>query len=110
MHLVFLGEHPRIGAMDVCPFIPVSGVSMEECVGLSRELGQQLAWEFGVPVYLYEESQEREYRKSLSKIRVGNYEGLKQKVWSTYYEAFPHVHMLHMTHSCTHIHTLCTYV
>ena len=76
-----LGEHPRIGALDVCPFIPVTNVTTEECVEYSRQFGRQLAEEMSVPVYLYEEAQEKEYRKSLSEIRKGEYEGLQEKVY-----------------------------
>lgn len=75
-----VGEHPRIGALDVCPFIPVSNVSMEECVQCSRQFGKALAREMGVPVFLYEQAQDKEYRKSLTQIRKGNYEGLEEKV------------------------------
>lgn len=74
------GAHPRIGALDVCPFVPVTNVTMEECVKCSREFSQQLAEELHVPVYLYECAQEKEYRKSLGQIREGEYEGLKEKV------------------------------
>ena len=60
--------------------MPVSNVTMQECVELSKQFGQQLAQELKVPVYLYEASQENGDRKSLSKIREGNYEGLQDKV------------------------------
>ena len=69
-----------MGAMDVCPFIPVANTTIEECVQCSRILGEQLAAELNIPVYLYEESQEKEYRKRLPDIRKGEYEGLKDKV------------------------------
>jgi glutamate formiminotransferase/formiminotetrahydrofolate cyclodeaminase len=74
------GEHPRMGALDVCPFIPVSGVEMEECVTLARELGERVARELNVPVYLYEEAQPQEQRRALRDIRSGEYEGLRQKL------------------------------
>ncbi len=74
------GEHPRIGAMDVCPFIPVSNVSMEECVQCAKEFGKRLAEELNVPVYLYEYASERDYRKTLPQIRAGEYEGLADKI------------------------------
>ena len=64
----------------MCPFVPVSNVTMEECVECSRQFGQQLASELDIPVYLYEEAQEKEYRKSLSQIRHGQYEKLQMKV------------------------------
>ena len=76
----YSGEHPRIGALDVCPFVPVSNVTMEECVECSREFGRQLASELEVPVYLYEEAQQKDYRKSLAQIRHGQYEKLPTRV------------------------------
>lgn len=74
------GEHPRMGALDVCPFIPVSGVSMDECVALSKEFGRRLAEELSVPVYLYEFASNKDYRKKLPDIREGEYEGLEEKI------------------------------
>ena len=74
------GAHPRIGALDVCPFVPVSGISMEECVALARDFGQKLAEEFDVPVYLYEKAATRPERQSLADIRAGEYEGLSAKL------------------------------
>lgn len=74
------GEHPRIGATDVCPFIPLEGVSMEECVAIARELGARVASELNIPVYLYEEAATTAARKSLSYIREGEYEGLAAKL------------------------------
>ena len=74
------GEHPRIGAVDVVPFVPVTGVTMAECVELSRRFGQRVGRELGVPVYLYEEAQPREYRKELRQIRSGEYEGLAERI------------------------------
>jgi glutamate formiminotransferase / formiminotetrahydrofolate cyclodeaminase len=74
------GEHPRLGAVDVVPFIPVSGVSMEECVELSRKFGRRVGEELGVPVYLYEEAQPRPERRELRQIRSGEYEGLKDRI------------------------------
>jgi glutamate formiminotransferase len=74
------GEHPRIGATDVVPFVPVSGVSIEECVQLSKKLGQKVATELNIPVYLYEESAQREDRKNLADVRRGEYEGLKEEI------------------------------
>ena len=66
--------------MDVCPFVPVSNVSMEECVECSVQFGSRLASELDVPVYLYEEAQQKDYRKSLSQIRHGQYEKLADRV------------------------------
>ena len=74
------GEHPRFGALDVCPFIPVQNVSMDECVAISKEFGQRLAEEFTVPVFLYEAAASREYRRRLPDIRQGEYEGLAERL------------------------------
>ncbi|MGB9674019.1 MAG: glutamate formimidoyltransferase [Anaerolineales bacterium] len=74
------GEHPRIGATDVVPFVPVRGVSMEECVQLARQLGERVGNELGIPVYLYEEAATRADRKNLENIRRGQYEGLKLEI------------------------------
>jgi glutamate formiminotransferase/formiminotetrahydrofolate cyclodeaminase len=74
------GEHPRLGAMDVCPFVPVSGVTMEDCVACARAFGQRAAEELGIPVYLYEEAATEAHRKTLRQIRAGEYEGLAEKI------------------------------
>lgn len=74
------GEHPRLGATDVCPFIPVSGVSMQECVALAKRLGKRVAEELNIPIYLYEEAATTEERRNLSNIRKGEYEGLSEKI------------------------------
>jgi glutamate formiminotransferase/formiminotetrahydrofolate cyclodeaminase len=74
------GEHPRFGAMDVCPFVPVSGVTMDECVTISRTFAQRAAEELGVPFYLYEEAAEHEYRSKLPDLRQGEYEGLAERL------------------------------
>jgi len=74
------GEHHRMGAMDVCPFIPVANVTMEECVDISKEFGRRAAQELDIPVYLYEESATLEYRKKLPQIREGQYEGIKNRI------------------------------
>ncbi|TFJ96798.1 3-hydroxy-2-methylbutyryl-CoA dehydrogenase [Platysternon megacephalum] len=76
------GEHPRMGALDVCPFIPVRNVTMEECIRCANLFGQQLSVELGVPVYLYGEAARKESRKSLPAIRAGEYEALPEKVVS----------------------------
>ncbi len=73
------GSHPRMGAVDVVPFIPVKGVSTEEAVEIAKDFGQYLG-ELGVPVYLYEDAQPDAARKSLVKIRKGQYEGLSEKM------------------------------
>lgn len=74
------GEHPRIGACDVVPFVPVSGVSMEECVELSNKLAKKVASELKVPAFLYEASAKSEENKNLADIRVGEFEGFKKKM------------------------------
>ncbi|MGK7311772.1 MAG: glutamate formimidoyltransferase [Candidatus Longimicrobiales bacterium M2_2A_002] len=74
------GEHPRLGAVDVVPFIPVSGVEMADCVECARRFGQRVGEQLGIPVYLYEEAQEREYRKAMAQIRTGEYEGLEDRL------------------------------
>lgn len=74
------GAHARQGATDVCPFVPVSGISVEECVELSRRLAQRVGDELGVPVFLYEFAATRPDRKSLADIRQGEYEALEDKL------------------------------
>jgi glutamate formiminotransferase/formiminotetrahydrofolate cyclodeaminase len=74
------GEHPRIGALDVCPIVPVSGVTMDECVRLAREVGRRIGEELKIPVYFYEHAATREERRSLADIRAGEYEGLERKL------------------------------
>ncbi len=74
------GTHPRMGATDVCPFVPVTGVTMADCVAIAREVGERVASELGIPVYLYEEAATRPERKSLANIRSGEYEGLPEKL------------------------------
>jgi glutamate formiminotransferase/formiminotetrahydrofolate cyclodeaminase len=74
------GAHSRIGACDVCPFVPVRGIEMDECVELARRLGQRVADELKIPVYLYEEAATREERRNLATIRKGEYEGLAEKL------------------------------
>ncbi|MBT7259701.1 MAG: glutamate formimidoyltransferase [Desulfobacula sp.] len=77
---VHKGGHHRMGAMDVCPFIPVANVTMEECVEISRDFGRRAAEELGIPIYLYEESATLEYRKKLPQIREGQYEAIKDRI------------------------------
>jgi len=74
------GEHPRMGAMDVCPFVPVSGVTMDDCVECARSFGQRAAEELGIPIFLYEDAATEAHRKSLKQIRAGEYEGLAEKL------------------------------
>ncbi len=74
------GEHPRMGATDVCPFVPVQGVTMEECVELARRVGRRVGEELGIPVYLYEEAASTPERRSLADVRQGEYEGLAARL------------------------------
>ena len=74
------GEHPRIGALDVCPFVPVVGVTMDDCVAIARTVGKRMADELGIPVYLYEAAATRPDRKDLPNVRKGEYEGLKAEI------------------------------
>jgi glutamate formiminotransferase/formiminotetrahydrofolate cyclodeaminase len=74
------GEHPRLGAIDVVPFVPVKNTTMEECVKISEAYGERIAKELNVPVYLYEASARKPGRRSLSEVRKGEYEGLAEKL------------------------------
>ena len=74
------GAHPRIGALDVCPFVPVAEISMQECAELARQVGRRIGSELGIPVYFYEHAASSDERKSLANIRTGEYEGLAQKL------------------------------
>lgn len=73
------GSHARMGAMDVCPFVPVAGVTMADCVALARETGRRIG-ELGIPVYLYEHAASSPARKNLAAVRAGEYEGLERKL------------------------------
>jgi len=74
------GEHPRIGATDVVPFIPISGASMQDCVAIAKRLGQRVAAELAIPVYLYENAATDESRRNLETHRKGQYEALKEAI------------------------------
>ena len=74
------GAHPRIGALDVCPIVPIDGVTMDECVITARAIGARLAAELQIPIYFYEQAATREDRRSLADIRAGEYEGLERKL------------------------------
>lgn len=76
------GEHPRMGATDVCPLIPISGITMEETAAFAHQLGQRVGKELGIPVYMYESAATREERKNLATIRAGEYEGFPKKMES----------------------------
>lgn len=74
------GEHPRFGATDVCPLVPVSGITMEETVTYARQLAERIGNELGIPVYCYENAALSDTRKNLATVRSGEYEGLKEKL------------------------------
>src|SRR3954463_16655987 len=76
------GEHPRLGAVDVVPFVPIEGVTMADCVALARKVGAEVAARFQLPVYLYEEASANPARKNLEDIRRGEFEGLTAKMAS----------------------------
>ena len=74
------GEHPRLGAADVVPFVPIAGISMEDCVEMARRLGKRVGEELNIPVYLYEDAATRPENTNLENIRRGQYEGLKKEI------------------------------
>jgi len=74
------GEHPRLGALDVCPFVPVAAATIGECAALARDFGQRLAAALDVPVFLYSASATLPHRQALRQIRAGEYEGLDAKL------------------------------
>jgi glutamate formiminotransferase len=74
------GEHPRMGAVDVVPIIPIRGATVGECVALSREIGKEIAERHGIPVFLYEDSATSEKRRNLAEIRKGQFEGFPAKM------------------------------
>lgn len=74
------GSHPRMGSTDVCPFVPVNNVTLEECIELSKEVAKRVGEELNIPVYLYEKSATNTERMNLAAIRQGEYEGLKEKL------------------------------
>ena len=74
------GEHPRMGATDVLPFVPVAGATMDDCVRLARKVGRRIGQELGIPVYLYERAATRPERANLANVRTGEYEGLPKKL------------------------------
>jgi glutamate formiminotransferase len=79
------GGHPRMGATDVVPFVPIAGVTMADCVEMARRLGERVGRELAIPVYLYEEAASRPERRNLADVRRGEYEGLKMEI-----ETVPH--------------------
>ena len=89
------GEHPRVGAVDVVPFVPIEGATMADCVALARDVGAAIAERFAIPVFLYEEASDNPLRKNLEDIRRGEFEGLAAKMASAgwapdYGPAAPH--------------------
>jgi glutamate formiminotransferase/formiminotetrahydrofolate cyclodeaminase len=74
------GEHPRMGATDVIPFIPIRGIGMEDCIQLARRLGERVGKELEIPVYLYEEAATRPSRRNLADVRRGEFEGLRDRI------------------------------
>lgn len=74
------GEHPRIGATDVVPFIPLDGTTMDDCIGLAKKLGARASEELGIPVYLYERAASTPTRENLADVRRGEFEGLREEV------------------------------
>lgn len=76
------GEHPRMGATDVCPFVPVANATMEDCIACAKELGEMVGEKLGIPVYLYESAASNDQRKNLANIRSGEYEGINKKITS----------------------------
>ena len=72
-------QHPRMGATDVCPFVPVSGITMEETVAYARKVAERIGNELNIPVYCYENAAFIEERRNLANCRAGEYEGLEKK-------------------------------
>ena len=77
------GEHPRMGATDVVPFIPLEAATMEDCIALARQLGERVGHELGVPVFLYERAATRPDRENLADVRRGEFEGLREDIGRT---------------------------
>ena len=73
------GAHPRMGATDVCPFVPVSGIDMDGCAELARRLGERVGRDLGIPIYLYEHAASKPERQNLAEVRAGEYEGLASR-------------------------------
>jgi glutamate formiminotransferase / formiminotetrahydrofolate cyclodeaminase len=77
---VHQGQHPRLGAADVVPFIPIQNVTMDDCIQMAQQLGKQVGGELNIPVYLYEQAATRPERQNLAYVRRGEYEGLKKSI------------------------------
>lgn len=74
------GEHPRMGATDVCPFVPIKDITTAECVEISKKVAERINSELGIPIFLYEESATRPERQNLAKVRKGQFEGMPEKL------------------------------
>ncbi|MGA2674234.1 MAG: glutamate formimidoyltransferase [Terracidiphilus sp.] len=74
------GAHPRMGAADVIPFIPIAGVTLEDCVAMAKHVGEEIARRYGIPVYLYEAAATRPERQNLENIRRGQFEGIREEI------------------------------
>lgn len=74
------GEHPRFGATDVCPFVPVANATMDDCIACAKALGEKVGKELHIPVYLYENAASAPHRKNLASVRAGEYEGISEKI------------------------------
>jgi glutamate formiminotransferase len=74
------GEHPRLGAVDVVPFVPIEGATMQDCIALARRVGQEVAERFRIPIFLYEEAASAPHRRNLEDVRRGQFEGLAEKL------------------------------
>ena len=79
------GEHPRMGAVDVIPFVPIKGITMEETVAISKDVGRTIAEELNIPVFLYEEAATGNHRRNLANIRKGQFEGITKKMQSKHW-------------------------
>jgi len=97
------GEHPRMGAVDVVPFVPIEGVTMEACVALAKDVAQEVAKRFGVPVYLYEEAASAPSRRNLEDVRRGEFEGLAAKMQQSGWQPDFGPHKPHATAGATAI-------
>ncbi|MGS7228752.1 glutamate formimidoyltransferase [Streptococcus pyogenes] len=74
------GEHPRMGATDVCPFVPIKDITTQECVEISKQVAERINRELGIPIFLYEDSTTRPERQNLAKVRKGQFEGMPEKL------------------------------
>ena len=74
------GQHPRIGALDVLPFVPISGVTLEDCVEIANKIGARIAKDLKIPVYLYEAAARKPERRNLENVRRGEFEGLREAI------------------------------